>query len=263
MAEFAPAAQADQFEGAEGAIDQQRAEALAALAQFGRRGLEEAVLGQREVAGVAGEARTAATVGGRSSGMNEALSGELRASTDRALGAYTADATRRSSFLSGENAASQVVNDTYFKQAAEAVPMMREGAAETVNEYRQAYEERQAAIAAEKAEREEARQQAAIQLGMQQAAMAQNAAIANAQMAASREAAAMAAAGYGITGRLPVIPRPTIGWGSPGYGSSRGGWGGRNTNATPARPKAPRVATRSADAYRRHQEATGMSGVRR
>ncbi len=208
MAEFKPAAPADQFAGAEGEVNQQRAEALAALAQFGRRGLEEAVLGQRETAGVAQAARTASTQGGNGAGMSGALRGELGAATDRAMGAYTTDAARRTSFVAGENAAAQVVNDTYFKQTAEAVPMMREAAAETVNEYRQAYEERQAAVAAEKAEREEARQQAAIALGMQQAAMAQNAAIASAQMAASREAAAMAAAGYGITGRVPFERPP-------------------------------------------------------
>lgn len=159
----------DQFEGAESSVEKQRLDALNALATFGRRGLEQAVAAKQASTTTSQGAQQDAISAARGvRGMPAGLDTELAGIAGRALDPYAVSAQRTGDMLSREGTAAGKVQSNYFRQAAEAVPMLRTNAAALEDQYRKAYEERQAAIAAEQARQEEMRQQAAAMLAAEQ-----------------------------------------------------------------------------------------------
>lgn len=174
-----PTAPTDQFAGAEQSVDEQQASALATLAQFGRRGLEEAVAGQKSAeAARSGMEADAARAGGQW-GVGASGAKELAALT-AGQGAYVDNATQNVALIQRENDAANAVNANYYNQVKEAVPLLRTNAASITDQYRRAYEERQAAAAADAAKLAEQQRQAAIMLAAAQEQNRQEQAIADA-----------------------------------------------------------------------------------
>lgn len=157
----------DQFAGAEQDIDQQKASALAAVAQFGRRGLEESAVQAKRSSTAADTVDTAVnTVASSQLGglrVDSRGMAELGAITDPSQAAYAADAAQRTELLGAEQGAAAAVNSNYFDQARQGVPAMRSNAQAIAEQYRRAYEQRQADVAAQAALDAELRRQAAIQ----------------------------------------------------------------------------------------------------
>jgi len=157
----------DQFAGAEQDIDQQKASALAAVAQFGRRGLEESAIQAKRSADSASTVDTAVnTAAGTSLGglrVDSRGMAELGALTQPSQAAYAQDASQRTDFLGAEQGAAAAVNSNYFDQTRQAVPAMRSNAQAVAEQYRRAYEDRQASVAAQAALDAQLRQQAALQ----------------------------------------------------------------------------------------------------
>lgn len=171
----------DQFKGAEGSIDKQRADALNALASLGRRGLESAAIHQKIVGGGA-----APTTTGRNwfDDVNPRGNADAGSILRNSQGAYADDARRAIAFQGAENKALSTVQGTYFNEARQAVPGYRANAQTITDTYRKNYEERQAAIRAQEEMLAEAKRQAALNAQLQQQSMEQSAAIAAAQLAA-------------------------------------------------------------------------------
>lgn len=160
----------DQFEGAEAQVDKDKAAALATLAQFGRRGLEQSVLTAKKSSTAAETSYDGTNEIGNTIRVSDAAQRELDAIINPGTAAYAQDAKARHKTLETENAAAQAVNGLFFDQARQAVPAMRSSAAATQEQYRRAYEERQASVAAQAARDAEMRRQAILQ---QQAIAAQ------------------------------------------------------------------------------------------
>ncbi len=176
----------DQFQGAEADISRQRRSALEAVAQFGRRGLEEGVVSARDLqsrrnqnvqdtAGLAADFKVPA-----------AMRAELAAGARGTLDPYAQDARVAQRQFREEVGAAAQANSTFFNQARQAVPALRSQASQVVEQYRQAYEERQAEIRAEQEQRAEAARQAAAQLALRQREMDLQSQLAAQQMANNR-----------------------------------------------------------------------------
>lgn len=219
----------DAFAGAEGAVNQDKMAALNTIATFGRQGMEQAVLAKQR----AGQAQTglatanatqpwAATrptgVGARGQNLNQAQVDALATIGADSASAYTRDAGDAASFLGSEQGVAQKVNANFYGQVGQAIPGMRSNAAQVADEYRAAYEQKQADFAAAQQEQALRRQEAALQLQtIQQGAAAEQAAF-----LASPEGQAIAAA------------LRAAGLRNAGAGTRPGGMGGptrRSTNA--------------------------------
>lgn len=140
---------ADSFSGAEAAVDTQAKSALDALAQFGRRGLEAAVIAQTE--GNRIQSATDATVS--RSAYDAKVSGPAKAAllaiNDPGQAAYALNGAQTVAFMGSENDAAQQVNKNFYGQLRQSVPLARTEAAQIADEYRAAHAERQAQIAAD------------------------------------------------------------------------------------------------------------------
>lgn len=151
----------DQFEGSEDSLNQQRMDALNTLATFGRRGLEQAVASRQadvnnQAAGGAAGVEYASMVGGDANFQKQ-----LRDQAGAALKPYGQTDQRTVDMIGRENQATQSVNDNYFRQAAEAVPLYRQNAADITATYRAAYEDKQRQMQHQLAMEQEQRAQAA------------------------------------------------------------------------------------------------------
>lgn len=166
---------ADSFSGAEGAVDQQKQSALDALAQFGRRGLEAAVLSQQESKRIGDSTTTANNTFASERNVNDSGKAELAALTQPGLAAYAKDRAQAAAFVASENAAQQAVTGTAFDQTRQAIPMERTAAQAIRDQYAAAYAERQAAAAAEQRRHQEILQQVALQTQLERERMAREA----------------------------------------------------------------------------------------
>lgn len=135
----------------QGANDQQRRAALAALAQGGQRGLDAYTSAQQTVGDAQSVALERARRGAQGAGLSEAAQAELASIVgqpgDRskqqlgaAQGQYTAD-----------NAARQQSTDAYFREVNAAVPLIQQDADGKVALAKQAYEQQLAAQQADAA----------------------------------------------------------------------------------------------------------------
>lgn len=168
-------APADQFEGAEDSVNKQRMDALNVLAQFGRRGLEQAVARRQQTeaarSDTQGQAAASAQVFNPAGNdvQRTKLAALLQSRAGAALDPYVGLARGTEDMIGQENAAQAQVQGNYFQQAAEAIPLYRQQAADTVSQYRAAAEQR-AADRAHQLEMEKAQQaQAAATLAALQA----------------------------------------------------------------------------------------------
>ena len=166
---------ADAFAGAEKQIDQDRMSALTAVASFGRQGMEQAALAkQRADAAGSGLASANATQPWETTqptrystsrmNLNQAQTDALAAIGADSTSAYSRDAADAHTFLGAEQNTAQQVNSNYYGQMQQAVPGMRSAAAAQADEYRAAYEQRQADFAAAQEQQAIQRQMAAMQL---------------------------------------------------------------------------------------------------
>jgi hypothetical protein len=165
---------ADSFEGAEGAVDAQKKSALDALAQFGRRGLEAAVLAQQEGNKIQTGAVTDNASFASERGVDARGQAELAALSAPAQSAYAKNGAQAAAFVASENAAEGAVNANYYGQLRQAVPLARTESAQLVDEYRAAAAERQAQIAADAEARRMAMQNAALEQQMMREQMARD-----------------------------------------------------------------------------------------
>lgn len=166
---------ADQFVGAQDDINKQRTDALNALAQFGRRGLDAAVARRQQTEGAQqGLVQQAQAAGGtfdpygnknQQAAVGQALAGSAR----QALNPFVGLSQGTEAMVGRENQAQQQVEGNYFNQAAQAVPLYQQNAQDIVSQYKAAYDERQAQQAHQLAMEAEQRQQAAAQLSAIQA----------------------------------------------------------------------------------------------
>lgn len=140
---------ADSFAGAEADVDSQKKSALDALAAFGRRGLEAAVVSQLEGNRVQTDAAKANTAFGDKLGVGAAGQAELSALGAAGREAYASNGAQTASFMASENRAAGSVNANYFGQLRQAVPLARTEAQQMADQYRAAWEERQAQAAAD------------------------------------------------------------------------------------------------------------------
>ena len=163
---------ANAFAGAETQIDKEKMSALNALASFGRSGLEQAVTAKQQA---------------KSSSLS-LVNGIGKAQSN----AFVRDASEAEKFLKTEQNIAGRVNSNYFNQARQAVPGLRANATAVEDEYRAAYQERQAAVAAQAARDKELRQQALLQQQAIRQQMAQSAEMARLAQAAEQERAARA-----------------------------------------------------------------------
>lgn len=162
---------ADAFAGAEQAVDQDKMAALNTLATFGRQGMEQVVLNKKRATDAQ---RNLAT-------QNVKLPWENRGITlHRGLGqnqmdalakigadstqAYVQDAGDAQKFLGSEQGMAQKVNAGYYDQVRQAVPGMRAEAGRQADEYRAAYEQRQADFAAQQQAQQLQRQEALLSI---------------------------------------------------------------------------------------------------
>jgi hypothetical protein len=163
---------ADSFSGAEGSVDAQKKSALDALAQFGRRGLEAAVIAQQEGNRVQSETAGDNATFANQLGADSRAQAELAALGAPARDAYARNGAQAVAFLESENAAEQAVNSNFYGQLRQAVPLARTEAAQMVDEYRAAHAERQAQIAADAEARRMAMANAALEQQMLREQMA-------------------------------------------------------------------------------------------
>lgn len=214
---------ADAFAGAESQVNQDKMSALTAVAQFGRAGLEQAALNKQRAAQAGTSLATAnATAPWASTlrtgyaesrrNLNQAQTDALAAIGADATQAYNQDATDAQSFIKGEQGVAGKVNANYYGQVGQAIPGMRTSAAAQADQYRAAYEQRQADFAAAQQAQELMRQEAALRMQ----ALQQDADIQRQMFLASPEgkaiAAALAAAGgktlTGMAGRAGKDGQP-------------------------------------------------------
>lgn len=164
---------ADAFAGAEGAVNQDKMAALNTLATFGRQGMEQAVLAKQR----AGQAQTRLATANAtqpfssvpySPGQNlkQTQMDALASIGAKGAQAYTQDAGDAAKFLGSEQGVAGKVNANFYGQVNQAVPGMRANAGQVEDEYRAAYEQRQADFAAAQQEQALRRQEAAMQLQM-------------------------------------------------------------------------------------------------
>lgn len=166
---------ADSFTGAEGSVDKQKQSALDALAQFGRRGLEAAVLSQQESKRIGDTTTSANTAFASERGVDNRGKAELSALTSPGLDAYAKDRAQAVAFVGQENAAQQKVSGNYFDQTRQAIPMERTAAQAIRDQYAAAHAERQAAAAAEQRRHQEILQQVALEAQLERERMAREA----------------------------------------------------------------------------------------
>jgi hypothetical protein len=204
---------ADAFAGAEGAVNQDKMAALNTLATFGRQGMEQAVLNkQRASEAQTGLATANATQpyattmnAGMKSGrqnLNQAQMDALANIGAAGAQAYRQDAADAATFLGSEQNMANKVNANFYGQVQQAVPGMRANAAQVADEYRAAYEQRQADFAAAQEEQALRRQEAALQLQIIQQEADQR----RAAFLASPEGQAIAEAlrAAGMSGGMPA-----------------------------------------------------------
>lgn len=185
-----PAAPVDQFAGAEGDISKQRRAALAAIAQFGRRGLEEGVIAARGLKTRAQAVDRANNTIADEFGVPTAMRRDLAGQDNRIFAPYRQDQALAQRQFRQETRAASAANATFYDQAAQAVPQLRAQGQQVVEQYRQAYEERQSQLRAEAEARAEAARQAAAQLAMREREIALQAQVAQEQLAAQQQIAA-------------------------------------------------------------------------
>ena len=166
---------ADSFAGAEGQIDQDKMSALNTVATFGRQGMEQAVLAKKRASeaqtGLAQANATQPWANTMRTGYSESRQNLNQAQVDAlaAIGAkgaqaYTDDAAGAQRFLGNEQGVAQKVNANFYGQVKQAIPGMRANAGAVEDEYRAAYEQRQADFAAAQQAQALQRQQAAMEL---------------------------------------------------------------------------------------------------
>ncbi len=163
---------ADSFAGAEQSVDAQKKSALDALAQFGRRGLEAAVVAQQEGNRIQSDTAAANTGFANTLGVDSRAQGELSALSQPGAAAYAQNGAQSVAFLQSENEAEQAVNANYYGQLRQAVPLARTEAQQMVDEYRAAAAERQAQMAADAESRRMALANAALEQQMMKEQMA-------------------------------------------------------------------------------------------
>ena len=203
----------DAFAGAEAAVNQDKMAALNTLATFGRQGMEQAVLAKNRAADAQKNLATAnatqpwATTMGTGyaesrQNLNQAQTDALAQIGAKGAQAYSQDAADAASFLGSEQAVANKVNANFYGQVQQAVPGMRANAAQAADEYRAAYEQRQADFAAAQQEQELRRQEAALSMQMMQQEADQR----RAEWLASPEGQAIAEAlrAAGMSGGLPA-----------------------------------------------------------
>jgi hypothetical protein len=163
------------FTGAEESVDKQKRSALDALAQFGRRGLEAAVLSQQESNRVADDATAANSGFATERGVDARGQAELAALQAPAKFAYGTERDAARVSLRDEMGALGSVNENYYNQVREAVPLERTAAEAIRDQYRAAWEQRQLAAQAEQRRHQEMLQQIALQQQLERERMAREA----------------------------------------------------------------------------------------
>lgn len=238
-----PVRPGDPFRGAEESAMFQRRQALATVAQYGRRGLEAGVQAARGLQDRAVGTREDFQGLANDFSVPEAMRGELAGRLRTTFQPFVADARRAQQNFRNETQAAAQGASTYFNQVRQAVPMLRKENQEVVETYRAAYEERQAQIRAEAEQRAEQRrqfeqtlrsQEEARRLQAQQnsAALAAQRQIAEAQMAADARIAAASLAAQRANRPVYVPPPPparpqTLGERLGRFDPRTGRWGGR------------------------------------
>lgn len=214
----------DSFAGAEDEARSQRVEALKAVAQYGRAGLELGAVAAREL-----DQRTQATgqaqtqLGNRfeiPQGLREQLAQGVRATA----APYAQDNRASQAALEQEFGALSQGQDTYFGQVAEAVPALRAENQQIVEQYRQAYEERQAGIAADAAQKAELLRQTIMQQNMDREAMGQQSLLYSAQRQAQEQGAAAQLAALRRQTEQPAAPTRPLTMREKGYNPNTGRW---------------------------------------
>lgn len=232
----------DKFEGAEASARQQRMEALETIATFGRRGFEAALAHERDLRGRVSSFDKGARGVADDFRVPAGMRGEMAGSIRSAFQPYVDDARSAASQFQGEIGAQQQMAKTYYTQVEQAVPALRENAKQITEQYRQAYEERQAQIRAEAEAREQERRQAAEALNAQ---MRQQRELAQAQMAAAAQMSAAQLAA--IQASAPVAPPPMPVYRPP----------------APPRPRQAPTRRSSRNAARMEESRQRASGFRR
>jgi hypothetical protein len=163
------------FDGAEAAVDAERKSALDALAQFGRRGLEAAVVAQKEGAKIQTDASSENAGFGSSLNVGTGGQAELDALGAGARQAYAANSKGLVDTMASESGALGQVAGNYFNQVRQAVPLERTAASQITDQYKAAYAERQAAVAAAARRDQELLAQAALQAQLERERQARDA----------------------------------------------------------------------------------------
>lgn len=157
---------ADSYAGAEASVDAQRKSALDALAQYGRRGLEAAVLAQKEGNQIQTDSATDNASFASDLGIGTAGQGEIAALTSPGQQAYARNGQQAVDAFRSETDALGQVTGNYFNQVRQAVPLERTAAATVTDQYQAAYRERQAQVAADAEARRMALANAALEQQM-------------------------------------------------------------------------------------------------
>ena len=174
----------DSFKGAEASAELQKRNALAVVAEYGRRGLEAVVRNGADLTSRVQATNTAYRAMADDFNIPDAMRAELAGQIRKTFTPAVENVQWADRNVRSENAAASQAAGTYFDQVRQAVPMYRSENDELTETYRQAYEERQAKIRAEAEERAEQRRQ--FELGLQAQVEARN-------LAARQHAATMAA----------------------------------------------------------------------
>jgi hypothetical protein len=165
------------YDGAEASVDTQKQSALDALAQFGRRGLEAAVVAQREGNKIQSDAASENATFANDLGVGTAGQKELAALTNPGKAAYAANGAGSVNLMRTENDALGKVQSNYYDQVKQVLPLERASADQIVEQYKAAYAQRQADTAAQAELQRQAIAQAALQAQMQREDMERQAAL--------------------------------------------------------------------------------------
>ncbi len=165
----------DAYSGAEGEVNAQKKAALDVLAQFGRRGLEAAVVAQQEGNRVQSDSASANAGYASKMGVGSTGQAEITALTSPGQNAYAANGQGSVDLVGSENDALGKVTGTYFDKVRQAVPLERTASAQIRDQYAAAYAERQAAVASAARRDQEMMVQAALQAQQQREQMARDA----------------------------------------------------------------------------------------
>lgn len=201
-----PVRPADQFAGAENDVNRQKREALRAVAQFGRRGLEEGVAAQRRLAAQQSSERGAIKSLGNEFRIPAAFAAELRSDSRQSYDPFNKDQSLAQRQFRDEMGAMEKVNANFFQQAVQAVPQLRAQGEQITEQYRQGYEEKQAQIRAEAERRAEEQRQITAQLALAEQKMALDAQLNAQRIAADQQIAAANLAA--MRAGAPVAPPP-------------------------------------------------------